>query len=52
MKWYIYTLDSHDAFGPFVSYDAALAWAKHRQLSSFQVLNGLPYNTTIQLKAY
>lgn len=48
--FYIFTLDSHDCFGPFDTKSAALNWAK--RLPSYQLLNKIPYLSTLILKPF
>ena len=43
---YVFTLDSHDCFGPFASEQMAVGWGKkHRP--TFQVLSKVPAFTTV-----
>ncbi len=50
-KWYVFTLDSHDCFGPFASYDAAVQWGKVNR-PTFQVLRAPPYRDTLILRPF
>jgi hypothetical protein len=46
---YLYTLDSHDCYGRFMSYPAAHAYAVKRGFSSYQLLNKPPHSSTVVL---
>lgn len=50
--YYIYTLDSHECFGPFTSADAAHAWARFRNKRSYQLLTAPPYSYTLVRGGY
>lgn len=49
---YIYTLDSHDCYGPFLDSDKARDWAKKRNFTSFQILVSKPYICTEVLRPF
>lgn len=38
-KAYLFTLDSHDTYGPFDDKVSAFEFAKHRKLTSYQILD-------------
>jgi hypothetical protein len=39
---YLYTLDSHECFGPFLTNTKAHEWAKQTQHSSYQLVKKPP----------
>jgi hypothetical protein len=44
--YFLYTLDSHDCYGPFHSTTSLHNWAKNKRFRSYQVLNYAPYSST------
>lgn len=49
---YIYTLDSHDCYGPFSSGYDAMFWANSHEFTSYQVLTAKPYASTRVLNPF
>ncbi|SHH47199.1 hypothetical protein SAMN05444169_7622 [Bradyrhizobium erythrophlei] len=49
---FIYTLDSHDCYGPFGSQDNAKTWAIRRGFKSYQILTHTPFQFTQVLRPY
>jgi hypothetical protein len=43
---YLYTLDSHDCYGPFNSDADATLWAYRNMFTSYQLLKTPPYEST------
>lgn len=44
---YIFTLDSHDCYGPFQSQGLAFTWAQQEGFECYQLLPEPPYETTV-----
>lgn len=49
MRIYIYTLDSHDCYGPFWTVKEAHLFAVDFGLTSYQLLSEPPYGATTSL---
>ena len=43
-KRYVYTLDAHECFGPFLTEIAAREWAHFKALPSYQILSHPPFS--------
>lgn len=43
---YLYTLDSHDCYGPFPDRSVANSFATQRHFTSYQILDKIPYPFT------
>ena len=50
MKTYLWTLDSHDCFGPFDSKSCAAEWARLTAKSSYQLLDKPPFAAVAPIK--
>lgn len=49
---YIYTLDSHDCYGPFQSQVEAFEWAQLEDFGSYQLLPKPPFENTVVLHPF
>lgn len=52
LQIYLYTLDSHDCYGPFETKDAAMQWANDTGKSSYQLVENPPYELSRVIKPH
>jgi len=49
---YLWTLDSHECFGPFRTFVSAHAWAVESEKHAYRLLDKPPYETTVVIAPY